>query len=500
MVEVAARDARIAELEAQVDARDARIAELEAQVAARDEVIARLMAKVEALTARVAELEARLNQNSSNSSRPPSSDAPGTPRQPKKPTGRRPGGQPGHKKHERALLPPEDVQHVVELVPRECRGCKGRLHGRDSAPRRHQVVEVPPLSALVTEYRCHALQCPDCGVVTRGEVPAHARSAFGDRLAALASLLVGKYRLSKRLVKDALSDMLGVELSVGSVSNLEGEISQALAPATAEALASVRASEAACADETGFAQGREGGRPGRAWLWVVATALVVVFHIARSRGGKVARQLLGEDFAGLLTTDRWSAYAWVDAGLRQLCWAHLTRDFQGFIDRGGRGGRIGRELMRERNRFFKWYHRVRDGTLTREHFEKRMRAVERRVGQLLREAALCAEKKTAGMAREILQWEKCLWTFVDVPGLEPTNNFGERCIRHAVMYRKTSFGTQSEEGSRFVERIFTATTTLKLQGRDVLAFLTETLAAHCRSLRGPSLLPSAPVPQLALTA
>jgi transposase len=485
---------------AEVDARDARIAQLEKRLEAALERIAQLEAENARLREENRQLKERLGLNSSNSSKPPSSDAPGTARQPKKPTGRRPGGQPGHKKHERALLPPEDVQHVVELVPRECGGCKRRLHGQDSEPRRHQVVEVPPLSAIVTEYRCHALRCPDCGVVTREEVPAHARSAFGDRLAALASVLVGKYRLSKRLVKDALSDMVGVELSVGSVSNLEGEISQALAPATAEALAHVRDSQAVNADETGFFQGRKGGRAARAWLWVVASALVVVFHIAQSRGGKVARHLLGVDFAGLLTTDRWSAYEWVDAGLRQLCWAHLTRDFQGFIDRGGRGGRIGRALMRERNRFFKWYHRVRDGTLTREQFEKRMRGVERTVGQLLREAALRAEKKTAGMAREILQWEKCLWTFVDVPGLEPTNNFGERCIRHAVMYRKTSFGTQSEQGSRFVERIFTVTTTLKLQGRDVLAFLTDTLAAHRRGLRGPSLLPSAPVPQLALTA
>ena len=485
---------------AEVDPRDARIAQLEEMVAERDARIAELMAKVEALTARVAELEARLRQDSSNSSRPPSSDGPGTKRQQKRPTGRRPGGQAGHKKHERALLPREQVQRVVELVPEECQGCKRRLRGLDSTPRRHQVVEVPPLSAFVTEYRCHALQCPGCGVVTRGELPAHARSVFGDRLAALASLLVGKYRLSKRLVKDALSDMVGVELSVGSVSNLEGEMSQALAPAATEALASVRAAEAVNADETGFTQGREGGRAGRAWLWVVATARVVVFHIATSRSGKVARHLLGAHFAGFLTTDRWSAYEWVDAGLRQLCWAHLTRDFQGFIDRGGRGGRIGRELMRERNRFFKWYHRVRDSTLAREQFEKRMREVERRVGQLLREAALRAEKKTAGMAREILKWEKCLWTFVDVPELEPTNNYGERCIRHAVMYRKTSFGTQSEEGSRFLERIFTATTTLKLQGRDVLAFLTETLAAHRRGLPGPSLLPSGPVPQLALAA
>ncbi|WP_073568415.1 IS66 family transposase, partial [Archangium sp. Cb G35] len=390
----------------QVDARDVQIAQLEKRLEAALERIAQLERENERLreeNRRLREenrlLRERLGLNSSNSSKPPSSDAPGAPRQPKKRTGRRPGGQPGHKKHERALLPPENVRHVVELVPRECRGCKRRLHGQDSSPRRHQVVEVPPLSAIVTEYRCHALQCPDCGLVTRGELPAHARRVFGDRLAALASLLVGKYRLSKRLVKDALSDMLGVELSVGSVSNLEGEMSQALAPAAAEALDYVRDSRVASADETGFAQGREGGRAARAWLWVVATALVVVFHIARNRSGKVARQLLGEDYAGFLTTDRWSAYEWVDTGLRQLCWAHLTRDFQGFIDRGGEGGRIGRKLMHERDCFFEWYHRVRDGTLAREEFENRMRGVERKVGQLLREAARRAEKKTAGMAR-----------------------------------------------------------------------------------------------------
>ncbi|WP_426731098.1 IS66 family transposase [Myxococcus faecalis] len=494
MAEVDPKDALIA-------AQQVRITELEAQVAARDVVIATLMEKVEALSARVAELEARLNQNSSNSSKPPSSDAPGTTRsQKKKPTGRRPGGQPGHKKHERALLPPEAVQHFVDLVPRACRGCKGRLRGHEAEPRRHQVVEVPPLSAVVTEYRCHALKCPDCGVVTREEVPAHARSAFGDRLAALASLLVGKYRLSKRLVQDALSDVLGVELSLGSVANLEAEVSEALAPSHAEALGHVRAASAANADETGFFEGREDGRAARAWLWVVATSLVVVFHIASSRGAKVARHLLGKDFAGFLTTDRWAAYEWLDAGLRQLCWAHLTRDFQGFIDRGGRGGVIGEELMRERNRFFRWLGQVRDGTMKRADFERRMRKVERRVGRLLREAAVRAEKKTAGMAREILHWEKCLWTFVDVPHLEPTNNFGERSIRPLVMYRKTSFGTQGPEGSRFVERVFTATTSLRLQGRDVLGFLTDTLAAHRRGHQGPSLLPHADAPQFVLVS
>ncbi|MDC0708795.1 IS66 family transposase [Stigmatella sp. ncwal1] len=482
------------------DARDVRIAELEAQVAQRDERIAQLMALVSALTQRVAELEQRLAQNSSNSSRPPSSDAPGSPRPGKKLTGKRPGGQPGHKKHERRLVPSEAVQHFVELVPTQCKSCRRKLVGRDAKPQRHQVVEVPPLSAVITEYRSHALECSACGTVTRQPVPAHARSAFGDRLGALASLLVGKYRLSKRLVKDALSDMLGVELCVGSVVNLEEEMADALAPGVAQAAQCVQSATTVHADETGWVEGREGGRGKRAWLWMVATARVALFHIATSRGGKVARTLLGEDFTGFLVTDRWSGYAWYDAGLRQVCWAHLTRDFQGFIDRGGKGGRLGKKLMRQRNRFFTWYHRARDGTMTRQEFEKRMPEVEREVGRLLRRAAVGAEKKTAGMAREILQWEKCLWTFVDVPGLEPTNNFGERCLRHAVMYRKTSFGTQGPQGSRFVERILTAVTTLKLQQRGVLNFLTDTLHTHRRGLQTPSLLPVAETPQLANAA
>jgi transposase len=496
VAELDPRDARIAKLEALLEAALERIAHLEEENRQLREENRQLREENRQLREENRQLKERLNLNSSNSSKPPSSDAPGTPRQAKKPTGRRAGGQPGHKKHERALLPAEAVQHVVELVPKQCKGCRRRLVGRDAKPRRHQVVEVPPLSAVVTEYRSHALECSACGMVTREEVPAHARSVFGERLGALASLLVGKYRLSKRLVKEALSDMLGVELSVGSVSKLEGEMAQALAPAVEEARAYVQSAEVAHADETGWVEGREGGRGKRAWLWMVASALVVVFHIAKSRGGQVARALLGEDFAGFLVSDRWSGYAWYDAGLRQLCWAHLTRDFQGFIDRGGKGGRLGKKLMRQRNRFFKWYQRVRDGTLTREDFEQRMPQVEREVGRLLRRAAVRAEKKTAGMAREILQWEKCLWTFVDVPGLEPTNNFGERCLRHAVMYRKTSFGTQSPEGSRFVERLLTAVTTLKLQQRGALAFLTETLHAHRRGLSTPSLLPSPEALQL----
>ncbi|OJH37485.1 transposase, partial [Cystobacter ferrugineus] len=201
---------------------------------------------------------------------------------------------------------------------------------------------------------------------------------FGERLSAMVGLLVGKYRLSKRLVRDALSDLLGVKLSLGAIRDREQEMSEALSAPVAQAEEYVRDQDATNLDETGWYEGKGEGGHRRAWLWVAATALVAVFRITSSRGSEVAKALLGTDFAGFLTTDRWSAYNWYDTALRQLCWSHLTRDFQGFIDRGGEGARIGQELMAERNRMFKWWHRVRDGTLARDAFERRMKEVEQK--------------------------------------------------------------------------------------------------------------------------
>jgi len=460
------------------------------------------MAKVEALTLRVAELEARLNQNSTNSSKPPSSDPPGAPRPAKVPSGRRPGGQPGHKLHKRALIPPEQVNRFVNIpAPDHCGKCQVALTGGAAAPRRHQVVEVEPIKPNVTEYRCHGKACGRCGAVTYGELPAEvAGHTFGERLTGIIVLLSGKYRLSKRKLRDALSDLLGVCISLGSISNQEAEAAQAMAAPVAEAGEAIQNADQVNADETGWFEGKAKGRAKRAWLWVVVTAQLAVFLISTSRGGEVAKSLLGKNFTGFLTTDRWVGYNWYDLALRQLCWSHLTRDFQGFIDRLGEGARIGALLMKERNRMFKWWHRVRDGTMTREKFQSRMRKVERRVGELLREAVVCAEDKTAGMAAEILKLEGAMWTFVEVEGIEPTNNFGENTIRHAVMYRKTSFGTQSPEGSRFVERILTVVTTLRLQKRNVLEYLTAAINAHRRGGVAPSLLPVTQQPQLALTA
>ncbi|MDC0710486.1 IS66 family transposase [Stigmatella sp. ncwal1] len=466
-----------------------------AQVVQLQVLLGAALERIRQLEQENARLRERQGQNSTNSSRPPSSDAPGTVRaKKKKRRGRRPGGQPGHPKHERALVPKESVDEVVDVLPKHCPQCQGKLKGKDAEPQRHQVVDWEPVKARVTEDRCHQLKCQRCGSLRRAKVPAEARSAFGERLGASMSLLVGKYRLSKRLVCEVVSDMGGVQVSVGSVSNLEQQMSAVLRAPVEQARAYVRNAGVVHADETGWAQGVKQGRAARAWLWVVAGTLVVVFQIALSRGSQVIQGLLGKDF------NRWSAYDGYDAGLRQVCGSHLTRDFQGFIDRGGKGGRIGRELMAQRHRMFKGWHRVRDGTLKRREFQKRMREVERTVGVLLRQAASCAEKKTAGGARRILRLEKCLWVFVDVPGVEPTNNYGERTIRQGVIYRKLSFGTRSERGSRFIERILTVVTTLQQQKRNPLEFLTQVLSAYRRGLPPPSLLPAFDSAQAAVSA
>jgi transposase len=354
MVKGNAPEARIAQLEAQVAARDVRIAQLEAQVAARDVRIAQLLAQVEALTHRVAELEARLGQNSTNSSKPPSLDPPETKRRVKPPKGRSPGGQPGHAHHERQLLPWQQVNQVIELPPpQQCERCQRRLEGTRQEALRHQQVEVPPLHPVVTEYRCQGVVCAHCGTLNRAELPPEVDGhIFGERLSALVCLLVGKYRLSKRLVQQALSDLLGVRLSLGAVSNREREMSEALCVPVAEAERFLRDQGRVNMDETGWVEGHVEGHGRRAWLWLVACSRVAVFRIATSRGSEVAKGLLGEDFAGILTSDRWSAYNWYDTGLRQVCWSHLTRDFQGFIDRGGEGARIGQALMEERDRMF----------------------------------------------------------------------------------------------------------------------------------------------------
>lgn len=460
--------------------------EIRAYIEALEAQVKTLTAMVHTLQEQVRMLEERLNQTSHNSSRPPSSDPPQSPR-PHRPRGqRRRGGQLGHPGHTRSLVPVETVNEVVAIKPDQCSGCHAPLLGDDPAPFRHQVIEMPPIQPVITEYQWHQLVCPACGETTRAPWPDGVPSGtYGPRVQATVALCTGAYRLSKRTTQQAMDDLFGVPMSVGTISQLEQATTKVLAAPVKEARDSVATQTVAHVDETSW---RQGGT--RAWLWVAVTSLVTVLLIRMSRGGQVARELLGEHFSGILVTDRYSAYNWYPVRWRQVCWSHLLRDFEAIRGRGGASEEIGAALLAKAHQMFTWWHRVCEGTLKRSTFQSYMSPLRREVERLLEAGSRCGVSPTEGMCHEILKRREALWTFVQVQGVEPTNNAAERAIRPGVQWRKISFGTQSEEGSRFVESMMTVVATLKQQKREVLAYLTAVHEAALRGEAAPSLLPA----------
>src|SRR5438309_5996640 len=321
---------------------------------------AAVRALVQSFERRIAELEERLGKDSTNSSKPPSSDPPSVKRRPPAPaSGRKRGGQPGHRHHPRPLVPPERLRQVFECKPPSCRCCGHDLHGDDLEPLRHQVAEVPPIEPVVDEYRLHRLECPHCGTSTCATLPPGVPTgAFGPRLRAILSVLAGAYRLGKRPIRQLASDLLGLSISAGMICRLERRAAGDLEAPVDELREHVRRAASAHIDETSWWQGRD-----KMWLWAAMTKSATVFAIAKSRGADVARGLLGTDRRKVVISDRFKSYAWVKR--RQFCWAHLRRDFQAMIDRGGEAGEVGRRLLEHSDALFRWWHRVRDGTLAR---------------------------------------------------------------------------------------------------------------------------------------
>lgn len=449
------------------------------------ELIVRQQEQITTLLQRVAVLEEQLRKNSQNSSKPPSSDLPSVDRQRKKSaTGRKRGGQPGHKGKKRELLPPEQVDEMVEIKPESCGECGTELAGVDPTPLRHQVTEIPPILPHVTEYRLHTLTCPCCGEKNYGQLPEGVpHGAFGFRLQGIVVLCTGAYQLSKRSVLALLADVLGVGMALGSISQCEKNASAALATPVAEAREFVQKQPVANADETGWREAKK-----RAWLWVAVTELVTVFLVHGSRGKKAAQELLGR-FTGILGSDRWGAYNDRDLSQRQFCWAHLIRDFRAMSERPGNAARIGRDLLQAAKTLFSLWHGFQDGIGDRANLQNRASPVESKVKSLLEEGASCSDGKTSGTCRQLLKGFPALWTFLRVHGVEPTNNAAERSLRKGVLWRKGSFGTDSAEGSRFAERIMTVVATCRQQNRNVLEFLVATLKADHGNLQSPSLLP-----------
>jgi transposase len=434
-----------------------------------------------ALSARVAELEAKLAQNSSNSSRPPSSDGPQVKRGvPRPPSRRRRGGQKGHPKHERAILPPDEL---IDHKPPRCRRCASPLTGDDPDPLIDQVIDLPEKMRHVIHHRRHTLACPRCQALTTADPVPEAAHGFGPKLQAATAYLSGVGRLGKRPIRQLYADLCGIPISLGSVGNLEAKTSAALESIHDEALGHAQGLDANV-DETGWKQGRD-----KAWLWVAVTRSVTVFLIRRQRDRAAFDDLVGPT-PGVLTTDRYPVYTHLAGDKRQVCWAHLRRDFQAMIDRRDRGSEFGEELLMHADILADHWPKVRDGTRTREWFgQETLPWLREEVRQLLDAGSGCGDVKTARVCRELLAIEASLWTFASRPGVEPTNNAAERAVRHAVCWRKTSYGTDGERGSRFVERMLSVVASCRSQGRGVMEFLRQAITAHQNRSQKPSILP-----------
>jgi transposase len=456
-------------------ARDARLAEQEARIAAWEE--------------EVRQLKALLGRNASNSSTPPSANPLGAAKPVvKKKSRRRPGGQPGHPPHLKQLLPPERVQTTQAFVPRACAHCQAPLPAKagpeDPEPIRFQTIELPPIVATVTEYQGHARTCPRCGLLTRAIIPPEIRAhSVGPRLTGTLSYFAGCHGISKRAIEEIAAAVFDAPLSLGTIVNLEQETSAALEQPHQEALAAVRAAEVKHADETSW---KLAGA--LCWLWAAATAGVAAFviHAKRSAAGLTA--LLGAEIHGILCSDRWGVYNRVAAECRQICWAHLKRDFRKIVDGGGASVEVGQKGLKIVTKVFAAWHAFRDGECTREQLEAKLAPVVRDMNRVLTKGASGPDATVATFCANVLELEVALWTFVIMEGVEPTNNHMERLLRRAVLWRRRSFGCWSASGCRFVERILTVVQTRRLQGKSVLDYLHDALLAHRTGQPCPKLL------------
>jgi transposase len=437
------------------------------------------VAQIQDLKAELDELRERLGLNSNNSSKPPSSDPPHqlktTSNDPK---GRKRGGQAGHRGQSRKLKAFAQVDQIIDLRPISCAECGHLLLGDDADAARHQVNEVPNCKAFVTEYRRHSLRCLVCGTLSQADWPGDMPSgSFGPRAQAIVAYLTARLTASHRDVAEAMEVLHGIKLSLGSVSALQHRVSQSLQTVVEQAKLYVCSQVSQNVDETSWPEADKSK-----WLWVNATRDVTLYHLLEGRATKQAKEVISEQAKGIIGTDRFGAYNWLPARRRQICWAHLKRDFQAMAERGGESAVVGEALLKEVDEVFKLWHQLRDGMMSRKQLQEEIAPVERRVKGLLKRGSCCEHKKTRHTCERILKLRRSLWRFVEVEGIEPTNNSAERALRRAVLWRRKSFGTQSETGSQFVERILTVMMSLRQQGRDVLEYLTGLCSGQFFSL------------------
>jgi transposase len=462
--------------------------ELRRQAAEKDQQIAEQRKQIEDQGNQIADLERQLagrKKDSTNSSKPPSSDGPAAARREKKARcrGRRkPGGQKGHPGHHRELEPPERVDQILAVLPSDCRHCGQSLPQQleqvstVGEVQRYQVSELPPLRAQIIEYHCHKVACPHCGQATRAELPAEVQtSLFGPRLAGLIAYLTVGLRIPRRGVEQLLETVLGIQISLGSTQKLVEEASDALAAPCQELEQQLPQEPVLNSDETGWRSMGE-----RRWLWALVAGSFVFFTVAASRSSKVLIHLLGAVFPGILCSDRFGAYLKYHKGRAQFCWAHLKRDLLGIREfaRSTDAERFCRDALALTARLFRLWHRFRGGGFDRAELIQKSIPLQKRFFGLCERYLDSRDQEVRVLASALFQHCDRLFAFIEHPGVEPTNNSAERALRHAVIWRKGSFGNQSRKGETATARLLTIARTCVMQRRNALEFLTESVRRH----------------------
>jgi transposase len=452
----------------------------------------------------IADLERQLaarQRNSTNSSKPPSSDGLAGPQRRRgslrKKSGRKPGGQPGHTGHDRQ--PVENPNRVEEVLPQQCQHC-GTAFPQEAGDRqtagdifRRQIVDLPEVIVpVVTEYQYPKLVCPCCQKGTRAELRPEHQHQIGERLTAAVSYLIGSRKMTRRDVAATMQDLFGVDISVGSVQKAWEETADAVAAPYTELEQALPTEPVLNGDETGS---RTNGD--KRWVWVLCSSWFVFYHIACSRSGEVLVQLLGKAFAGILCSDRYSAYLSYHKGLAQFCWAHLQRTLKGIGEfaRTEDAVHFARDMLAAVEQMFALWYRFRGAAgpgerlLTRDELIQQSIPIQKKICSLAKKYLDSEDRGVRNLARAFYEhWDK-LFTFIEQEGVEPTNNFSERVLRLFVLIRKITYGNRSAKGEIGLARILTVIQTCKLQQRPLLSYLLTAVHCHRRHQPAPSLRP-----------
>jgi transposase len=445
----------------------------------------------------IADLERQLaarKKNSTNSSKPPSSDGLAgdqRPRKKRKKSRRKPGGQTGHDGSHRPLVEPERVDEVIAILPAECRHCGHGLPQQSEEIQtigdvhRHQVMELPPIQAHITEYQCPKVLCRECGKGTRAPLPSEYQHQSGPQLTALMAYLTVVCRMPRRVVEAFLGDALHISMSLGSTQKAWEQVSAAVRTPYQELQQQLKNEPVLNSDETSWRNDGE-----KRWIWALVAPCFVFYTVAANRSSEVLIHLLGAVFRGVLCSDRAAAYLKYHKGKAQFCWAHLKRNLLGILDfaKTTEADRFCRDALALHARLFRLWHRFRGDHARRPELIRKSIPLQKKFFALADRHVNSDDAEVRNMARALFFHCDRLFTFLEEPGVEPTNNSAARALRIAVQWRKVSFGNRSANGELATARLLTATQTCKIQQRSALDYLTQAVRCHRRGLPAPSLL------------